>query len=155
MNLPLRFSNLKPKNIKNGYSFVGTVSDALQDLAVQYDFEWSIQNGEIQILTKNSSTTLKAFLLSAETGLIESPNRTIKNKDFEKKEIKLFDYGTWATQMKKEIEGVQEIQNEAITLHDTLSYFLSLEQLPKDFSINLLDIELSSWKKQFRILRRQ
>lgn len=86
INLPLRFSNLKPQNIKNGYSFVGTVSDALQDLAVQYDFEWSIQNGEIQILTKNSSTTLKAFLLSAETGLIESPNRTIKNKDFEKKE---------------------------------------------------------------------
>jgi len=86
INLPLRFSNLKPQNIKNGYSFVGTVSDALQDLAMQYDFEWSIQNGQIQILTKNSSTTLKAFLLSAETGLIESPNRTIKNKDFEKKE---------------------------------------------------------------------
>lgn len=86
IGLPLRFSNLKPQNIKNGYSFIGTVSDALQDLAMQYDFEWSIQNGQIQILTKNSSTTLKAFLLSAETGLIGNPNRTIKNKDFEKKE---------------------------------------------------------------------
>jgi hypothetical protein len=85
MGLPVRFSNLKSENIKNGYSFIGTVSGALQDLAMQYNFEWSIQNGQIQILTKNTSTNLQSFLLSAETGLIESPNRTLKNKDFEKK----------------------------------------------------------------------
>jgi hypothetical protein len=85
MNLPVRFSNLKNQTIKNGYSFIGTVSEALNDLGNQYDFDWSIQNGEIQILTKNSSTNFQAFLLSPETGLIENPTRTIKNKYFEKK----------------------------------------------------------------------
>ena len=85
ISLPVRFTNLKSTSIKRGYSFSGSVSDAMQDLAMQYGFEWSIQNGQIQILTKNTSTNLQVFLLTPETGLIESPNRTIKNKDFEKK----------------------------------------------------------------------
>jgi len=78
--------NIAQGTIKNGYSFIGTVSEALNDLGNQYDFDWSIQNGEIQILTKNSSTNFQAFLLSPETGLIENPTRTIKNKYFEKKD---------------------------------------------------------------------
>ena len=86
IGLPIRYSNLQHKNIKGGYSFVGTVSDALDDLGKQYGFTWSIQNGQIQLLVKDSSTNIMAFLLTPETGLIESPNRILKNKEIEKKE---------------------------------------------------------------------
>jgi len=80
IGLPLKFSNITPQPIKNGYSFVGTVSEALNDLAFQYGFTWSIQNKELQILKNDTSTKINVFLLSEQTGLIQNPSRIIENK---------------------------------------------------------------------------
>jgi hypothetical protein len=81
MGLPVKYANYdKSAFFKTGYCYVGTVSEAMEDLSKQFNFDWSIQNGEVQILKRDTSTNIQSVYLSAETGLIESPKRFIKLK---------------------------------------------------------------------------
>lgn len=82
MGVGVRYANYdKSATFKTGYSYVGSVSNALDDLAAQFDFTWSIQNGELQILAKNTSTGIQSVHLSESTGLIETPTRRVKLAD--------------------------------------------------------------------------
>lgn len=66
------------KSFPSGLSLSGPVRDHMNYLSNKLDIEWSIQNGTIQILPKGKATDQAAFLLSAETGLIGSPNKKDK-----------------------------------------------------------------------------
>ena len=72
----------------------------------------------------------------------------VDKKDFLEKKIKLFDYGTWATEMKAQIAKVRAVQADMLRLNDTLSYLLNREQLPADFSHSRLSAEIDSWKRK-------
>lgn len=92
LNLPVSFSNYTDATVETGYSFVGNVKDALDELALQYNFSWSIQNGELVIIKANTSTNKKVVFLSATTGLIENPQKIIKTKtldDIQRDEYKV------------------------------------------------------------------
>ncbi len=69
---------LPEKSFPSGLSLSGPVRDHMNYLTQKLDLEWSIQNGAVQILPKGKSTEQAAFLLSAETGLIGSPNKKDK-----------------------------------------------------------------------------
>jgi hypothetical protein len=57
----------------NGYAAFGKVANELDHLLRSRGFEWSIQDGELQILPVGVATKETAVLLSAETGMIGSP----------------------------------------------------------------------------------
>lgn len=56
-----------------GYTASGKVSDELDHLLKSRGFEWSIQDGQLQILPTGQATPDTAVLLTPKTGLIGSP----------------------------------------------------------------------------------
>lgn len=68
-------------NVKygNGYSYVGRTKDGFSAVLTKCGLTWSMQNGVIQIYKLGESITTKAFLLTADTGLIETPKRIVLN----------------------------------------------------------------------------
>ena len=85
LGLPVKFADYnKSGEFKNGYSYVGSIPETLDQLGSQFDFRWSIQNGQLQILNGNNSTSEQNVFLSAGTGLVESPELIIKTKNLDK-----------------------------------------------------------------------
>jgi len=68
-------------NVKygNGYSYVGRTKDGFSAVLSKCGLTWSMQNGVIQIYKVGESITTKAYLLSSDTGLIETPKRIVLN----------------------------------------------------------------------------
>ena len=56
-----------------GWSHVGRVRDALDQLARRFGFSWSIQNNALQITETQQPSQRQAVILSADTGLIGTP----------------------------------------------------------------------------------
>lgn len=82
LGISIKYSNFENKSIKGGYSFAGNATEALDDLAKQYNFTWSIQNGLLQILSKKKRTTGKTVVyLTSESGLIKSPEKKLKTTE--------------------------------------------------------------------------
>jgi len=65
----------------NGVSVSGQVSDSLNAIAKKLGFEWSVTDGEIQIINKDSANTETAIVLNAGTGLIGVPGRVVDDKN--------------------------------------------------------------------------
>lgn len=61
--------------LPNGYSFIGAAKDALTKLCQASGLTWSIQNGVLQIRLPNEPVSVKAYLLSPDTGLLDVPKR--------------------------------------------------------------------------------
>lgn len=59
----------------NGYAYVGKLRTALQNVLRKAGCTYSIQNGILQIYVSGETITTKAYVLSAETGLISIPER--------------------------------------------------------------------------------
>lgn len=57
----------------SGWSHVGRVRDALDQLARRFGFSWSIQNNALQITKTQQPSQRQAVILSADTGLIGTP----------------------------------------------------------------------------------
>jgi hypothetical protein len=70
-------ANIPNKTFLRGLSLSGPARDHLDYLTQKFGLEWSVQNGAVQIVQKNSTTSETAFLLSPNTGLIGSPNKKI------------------------------------------------------------------------------
>lgn len=88
LNIPVKFTDYdKSAIVKNGYSFIGTIPDALNQLSLQFKFRWSIQNGQIQILSSNKGTNKQIISLSATTGLINDPEKIISTKQLDKQQV--------------------------------------------------------------------
>lgn len=56
----------------NGFSVSGKTKDAIDDLAAKYDFEWSVQDGNVILVKKAAATFDQAVLLTSTTGLIQN-----------------------------------------------------------------------------------
>lgn len=81
LGLPVKFTDYdKSAVLQNGYSFIGTIPNALNELAQKFNFRWSIQNGQIQILSNDKGTNRQTVFLSANTGLIDNPEKVIETK---------------------------------------------------------------------------
>ncbi len=76
MGVVVSFSyNASFKNIPNGYSYVGSVSGALKKACDTSGLTWSVNNGVLQIKKPNDTMSREVYEISAETGLIGSPER--------------------------------------------------------------------------------
>lgn len=63
---------------QNGFSYYGAARVALHKIVQGTGLEWSIQNGELQIIPRLGTTKRQGFVLSAQSGLIGHPERTRK-----------------------------------------------------------------------------
>lgn len=81
LGIPVKYTEFDSSiSLNNGLTFFGSISRILSILAVQFNFTWSIQNGELLIIDSASGTGLNSVFLSEKTGLIESPDLIIKSK---------------------------------------------------------------------------
>ena len=67
---------VKDETFGNGLSLTGSSADRLTEITKKQGLEWSIQDGEVQILPPTDKTKDEAILVSSETGLIGSPSKT-------------------------------------------------------------------------------
>jgi hypothetical protein len=73
-DLPVRpLPDVQDKSYPKGFSFVGRTRECMTNVCNYLGLEWSIQNQEIQIIKKGGTLQSKAFVISEETGMIESP----------------------------------------------------------------------------------
>jgi hypothetical protein len=63
-----------------GYSGSGKASDQLSLIADRIEADWSIQDGVLQFVKRDSSLSGKILVFSPETGLIGSPNKKIDDQ---------------------------------------------------------------------------
>ena len=71
-------ADILQKQYSAGFAFVGRVRDAMDKACEKGGLEWSIQNREIQVIKKGGVFKQKAYLLSADTGLLGSPMQESK-----------------------------------------------------------------------------
>jgi hypothetical protein len=72
----LQKSKIPTKQFRNGFSFSGTAQELLRKLTEEINFRFSIQDGEIQVLSELGNDGDEAVLISPETGLIGFPTKT-------------------------------------------------------------------------------
>lgn len=63
---------------QNGFSFYGAARVALHKIVQGTGLEYSVQNGELQIIPRRGTTKRQGFVLSADSGLIGHPERMRK-----------------------------------------------------------------------------
>jgi hypothetical protein len=68
--------NVPDRVWEHGFSFYGAAITALHKVVQGTGLEWSIQNGELQVVKSRGTTARTAVVLSAGTGLIGYPERT-------------------------------------------------------------------------------
>jgi len=78
-------SGIPNKSFQNGFVASGSIRSVLDQLTEGYDLEWSIQDGQLQIIKKKSTLSEESVLLSAATGMISSPKK--KDKGLEIKSL--------------------------------------------------------------------
>ncbi len=66
---------LESAKYDNGYSYVGKLRAALQNVLRKAGCTYSVQNGVLQVYVNGETVTPKAYNLSAETGLISVPKK--------------------------------------------------------------------------------
>ena len=82
MDTPLVIpSNLAERVWEHGVSFFGPVRTLLDKVTKGSNSEWSIQNGNLQVMEKGMVTTRQGIILAADSGLIGSPERERASKD--------------------------------------------------------------------------
>ncbi|NBI43468.1 hypothetical protein GVX76_08215 [[Haemophilus] felis] len=59
----------------NGFSFYGAARTALDKIVAGTGLEWSVQNGELQVVNRNKVTRRQGVVLAVDSGLIGSPER--------------------------------------------------------------------------------
>lgn len=70
------------KKFANGLTLSGLSRDHLSTLCKSNRLEWSIQDENLQIIPEGQGTTESVILLSSDSGLIGSPNKTDKGMEF-------------------------------------------------------------------------
>ncbi len=93
MGTPLTLPKDIPERIwQNGLSYFGSARTLLDKVTKGSELEWSIQNGNLQVIKKGMVTTRQGIVLSADSGLIGFPEHerkanegTTEVKDADKK----------------------------------------------------------------------
>ncbi|MCC8015514.1 MAG: hypothetical protein LIO87_10015 [Eubacterium sp.] len=74
--------NAEFTDVTNGYSYVGLAKNVLSKGCECCGLTWSIQNGVLQIKKENDAISQQVYIISADTGMIESPEKvTITSSD--------------------------------------------------------------------------
>lgn len=77
MGLRLIMAQDAPDRVwQNGFSYYGAARVALHKAVQGTGLEYSIQNGELQVIARRGTTTRQGFVLAADSGLIGVPERT-------------------------------------------------------------------------------
>ncbi len=69
------------EQLTQGYSMIGPASRELDKLLKGRGLEWSIQDGQLQVIKKGDVTLRPAIVLSADTGMIGSPSHGTPGPD--------------------------------------------------------------------------
>lgn len=86
MGLPLNLaSNLPEREWKNGLSYYGSARGLLDKVTKGTGLEWSIQNGNLQVIEKGMVTTRQGIEIAVDSGMVGSPERERENKGETKK----------------------------------------------------------------------
>lgn len=80
MGVPIVFSQTATFVDFPGYSFVGIAKDSLNKVCATNQLVWTLQNGILQITKPNEPITMRAFLISPDTGLIGIPKSLTKGE---------------------------------------------------------------------------
>ena len=82
MDVPLVVpSNLVDRVWEHGLSYFGSARTLLDKVTKGSDSEWSIQNGNLQVIQTGMVTTRQGIVLAADSGLVGSPERERAAKD--------------------------------------------------------------------------
>jgi len=82
MGLPLTMpSNVPERTWQNGLSYYGSARGLLDKVTKGTGLEWSIQNNNLQVIQKGMVTTRQGIVISADSGMINSPERERASKD--------------------------------------------------------------------------
>jgi hypothetical protein len=75
MGLPLEDNSFIPDVLLSGTTYSGLVKDVLDNLTANYELVWSIQRGKLEIRPIGDPlfSRVKAVILNAQTGLLDSP----------------------------------------------------------------------------------
>lgn len=85
MGIPLTLpSNAPERSWQHGLSFYGSAAGLLDKVTQATGLEWSIQNGNLQVIESGGVTTRQGIELAVDSGLIYSPERIRASK----KEVK-------------------------------------------------------------------
>lgn len=85
MGLPLTLpSNAPERAWQHGLSYYGSAATLLDKVTQATNLEWSIQNGNLQVIERRGVTTRQGIELAVDSGLIYSPERIRESK----KEVK-------------------------------------------------------------------
>ena len=70
----------KERIARHGFMLSGRLNKILDQLSNTFDFTWTVQNGELIILTRDGTVLGDAVLLSPGTGLVDSPEEVFDEK---------------------------------------------------------------------------
>ena len=81
MGLPLTLAGNAPERTwKNGLSYYGSARTLLDKACVGTGLEWSVQNGNLQVLEKGMVTTRQGIEISSSSGMIGGPESEREEK---------------------------------------------------------------------------
>lgn len=88
------------KTMAGGYADMGSLDTILDNLAITYNFDWSVQNGVILIKGRRPSDRNEIMLFTPDTGLILSPESVKKiSRRIEKSKIVKEEKGRYTAQV--------------------------------------------------------
>lgn len=101
------------KTIDNGYSDLGSLDQILNNLRLQFGFEWSVQNGIITIKGTKKSLANEIMLLTPKNGLILHPE-SVKHvsRRLEKSSI---------TRQEKKVNSIQALLQPHLQVNDIIA----------------------------------
>lgn len=101
------------KTIDNGYSDLGSLDQILNNLAIQFGFGWSVQNGIITIKGTKKSLSSEIMLLTPKNGLILHPESVKQvSRRLEKSSI---------TKQERKINSVQALLQPHLQVNDIIA----------------------------------
>ena len=101
------------KTIDNGYSDLGSLDQILNNLGIQFGFEWSVQNGIITIKGTKKSLSSEIMLLTPKNGLILHPESVKQvSRRLEKSSI---------TKQDRKINSVQALLQPHLQVNDIIA----------------------------------
>lgn len=78
MGVPILFSQKATFADFPSYSFAGVAKNSLDKVCASNKLVWTLQNGVLQVCRPNEPISMRAFLISPETGLIGVPKKLTK-----------------------------------------------------------------------------
>ena len=132
--------------IKMGYSDAGSFDHVLDNLAIEFGFSWSIQNGVCIIKGTNEVKRREVLVLSPQTGLILHPESVKKvSRKLAKSDI---------TKLGKNIRSVQTLLQPRVQIHDVVK--LESQDLKGLFEVQKIthigDTRGNDWYTNFEIM---